>query len=87
MGWVRGYRFYRSDEQREGPVFYFRYYDSSLIVLYVSVFLGVFWGGIRYTLHVFSVRGVIKYDEIIVKIIQLCFDKEFYLYPIRMRFL
>jgi hypothetical protein len=27
----------------------------------LSVFLGVFWGGIRYTLHVFSVRGVIKY--------------------------
>ena len=46
---------------RERVVYYFFYLLISFIVIAISIFLGVFWGGIRYTLHVFSVRGVIKY--------------------------
>ena len=52
MGWGKGYGNYRSDEQREGPVCIFRI-SSFFLRVFVCVFLGVFWGGIRYTLHVF----------------------------------
>ena len=69
------------------PVFIFCIILACSVCVYVCVFLGVFWGGIRYTLHVFSVRGVIKYDENIVKIIQLGFDREFCLCLIRMMIL
>ena len=32
MGWVRGYGNYRSDEQREGPVFILVSHSSSIVV-------------------------------------------------------
>ena len=41
-------------KNRERVVYYlflFSFLDSAF---FVSVFLGVFWGGIRYSLHVFS---------------------------------
>ena len=34
------------------------------LLLDVLIFLGVFWGQMPYALHVFFVRGVIKYHEI-----------------------
>ena len=85
MGWGKGYGNYRSDEQRECPVLFF-YFRPIPLVIIISIFLGVFWGGIRYTLHVFFVRGVIKYCKIIVKIGLLTYNKEFYLFSIRMVF-
>ena len=73
---------------RERVLYYFLVtFNSSSRLIGFLIFLGVFWGGIRYTLHVFSVRGVIKYDENIVKIIQLGFDREFCLCLIRMMIL
>ena len=85
MGCGKGYGNYRSDEQRESPVLFFRSYLIPLVII-ISIFLGVFWGGIRYTLHVFFVRGVIKYHKIIVKIWLLIYNKKFYLFLIRMVF-
>ena len=55
MGWVRGYGNYRSEKQREGPLFIFSV-PRLCVICPCSFFLGVFWGGIRYTLHVFSGR-------------------------------
>jgi hypothetical protein len=55
MGCGWGYRFYRNKNEREGPVLYFCF----SILIWVSYWFscsGVFWGGIRYSLHVFSVR-------------------------------
>ena len=47
-------------KNRERVVYYFVSSFLFFLLSLGSVFLGVFWGGIRYTLHVFSVRGVIK---------------------------
>ena len=55
------------DQMNSEKVLYYFVSSSFFFLLSLgSIFLGVFWGGIRYTLHVFFMRGVIKYDENIV---------------------
>ena len=43
-------------EMRGRVVYCYDVYNSYFCTYVISVFLGVFWGGIRYTLHVFFVR-------------------------------
>ena len=77
MGCGWGYRFYRNKNEREGPVIYCLPVSSFMVFIFFGL-SGVFWGGIRYTLRVFFVRGV----KILRKYRVLCFDKEFYLFLI-----
>ena len=65
MGCGWGYGNYRN-KNIERVVYDFEFLVIIICCFLVCVFLGVFWGGIRYTLHVFFMRGVIKYDENIV---------------------
>ena len=53
-GW--GYGNYRNKNDERGPVFIFMTFDLLSSLIGFSVFLGVFWGGIRYALHVFFMR-------------------------------
>ena len=55
MGCGWGYGNYRSEKQREGPVLIVLC-DHLLVVLNLFGSSGVFWGGIRYSLHVFLMR-------------------------------
>ena len=55
------------DQMNREKVLYKFYVLKSSSLFYFSgllTFPGVFWGGIRYTLHVFFVRRVIKYHKI-----------------------
>ena len=64
MGWVRGYGNYRSDEQRESPVFIFSVPFSSRCVFVVVFFWGYF--GVGSGTHYMYSRGD---DDEIIKIL------------------
>ena len=61
MGCGWGYGNYRNKNDERVLYFVFSVIITRCFFVLSQVFLGVFWGGIRYTLHVFFVRGVIKY--------------------------